>query len=234
MIRLRSIRIVLALVVVLVLGCLAIAIHRNTEPRHQGRTLTEWLHEGLKAQSEYGQYRWTERQNPQTNPDMKPITVAIKNIGPDVIPFLLEWSQVDDAPMRTKVVNWLDEHTPLHFHVQTAGERHAMARLGFLLLGDESKSALPALIRLTRARYSEHRYWAFYCLLACQPDRETLLPVLNRLVHDPDTTIQFFAAHVFHDRYPQEAEAAGVYKILPFLKEHSTNSASTTKPSPSK
>ncbi len=224
---------IIFLVAALVLGTLAISVHRNTEPRYQGHTLTEWLHTGLKARSEHFNYQLSGLQIPQPNPELE-ASSAVKQIGPDAIPFLVEWSQADDTPIRTKVVNWLDMHTPLHFHVETAGERHAMAHLGFVLLGEQAKLALPSLIRLTQAPNSEHRYWAFYCLLACQPDRETLLPVLKRLIHDPDTTIQFFAAHVFHDRYPEEAEAAGVYKILPFLKEQSTNSATTAKPEPKK
>src|ERR1700722_18748227 len=162
--RPRLIRIVLALVVVLVLGCLSLAIHRNTEPAYLNRTLTTWLREDLAGTSHsvhntFGAY-W-ESRNGQTNPPtLPPTATAIKQIGPVALPFLLEWSQADDTPMRMRVVNWLNLHTPVHFQVESAGARHAMAHLGFAMLGDEARSAWPDLIRLTDARNSEHRYWA--------------------------------------------------------------------------
>ena len=216
---------------------MAFAVHHNTEPVYQNRTLAAWLRDDLAASSRQITFssaignRW---EVSESNTTLNATAEAMKHIGPDAIPFLVEWSQADDSPIRAKVVNWLNALKYVHIQVDSAGDRHAMAHLGFTLLGNNAKPAWPALIRLTSTRNSEHRYWAFYCLLACQPDRETLRPVVARLIHDPDTTLQFFAAHVFHDRFPEEAGAAGVYKILPFLKENPTNSPATNNSAPSK
>ena len=93
---------------------------------------------------------------------------------------------------------------------------------GFGILGSDAKPAWPALIQWTSSPDFYLRYFAFTCLSKSRPDEATFLPVLLRLIHDPDRNIQEAAARVLHNRFPKDAETAGVYKTFPELKNQPT------------
>src|SRR5581483_11052027 len=84
--RLRFIRIVL----VLVLGCLTIAIFRAREPRYQGRTLSEWIKVGDDAYSAFTAHLVGYPYNElEADPGWKASSHAVRQMGTKAIPFLL-------------------------------------------------------------------------------------------------------------------------------------------------
>ena len=88
------------------------------------------------------------------------------------------------------------------------------------MLGEKSKPAWPGLVQLTYDKDENVRYSALCCLSAFKADKETYLPVLTRLVNDPSLLIKTHAAFDLSDRFPEEAEKAGVYERFPELKRN--------------
>src|SRR5581483_7455941 len=127
----KRIRIIVMVVAVVVIGVVAIVCFRAREPRYQGRTLSEWI--------------WVGTDHIETSPEWSEANNAVKQIGTNAIPFLLEWVQAEDTPQKEKVVFWLNEHAPFHFHIESSADRRFAARMGFMMLGNESKPAWPAL-----------------------------------------------------------------------------------------
>jgi len=200
--RIRQISIVAT---VILFGVLAIIIYRSREPRYQGRTLSAWIDEGRK--SSRGQPSWETARN------------AVRQMAPEVFPFLMEDIQAVDWPSKKNLIAWLKRHPSLPLKIRSAKDRHGQANFAFQLLGGTAKPVQPALLKLTYAQDAETRECAFHCLVASRPDKETIMPVFLRLIHDPDTSVQRNAALSFCIWYRQDAEAAGVYKMFPeFLK----------------
>ncbi len=222
MIRPRPIHIVVVLVVVLVLGCMSLAIFRAREPRYQGRTLSEWISDGAGALGTFRAKPNADRFHPETDPDWQVASHAVKQMAPDAIPFLLRWVEAKDPPLKVTVIDWLNHHLSFHMSARSASGDHDVAQLGFWLLGSESKPAWPVLINWTHSTEPDRRLLAFVCLTASKPDQETLMPVLLRMIHDPNKEVQFTASQVCVYMNPQAAEASGVYKMFPVLKKPPT------------
>lgn len=217
-------RLIIALVAGVILGCLSGVFFREREPRYQGRTLTEWIEysendpNGYQVTSEWirdGKLGGAAAHS-------QAASHALKQMASEAIPLLLKWVQVKPSPIESTVAGWLEKVPGLHpqFHSLVA---QGKAFDGFYMLGNDGRPAWPKLIALTYDKDPERRYWAFNCLVYSRPDKETLEPVLLRLIHDPDYTIRQFAAWAFHDGYPEDAEKAGVYKVFPSLKREETH-----------
>ncbi len=204
----------------MVLGGLGIVIYRSGEPRYQGRTLTEWIEVGSGANVKLSEQFNVDPEHPESDPAWQEASHAVKQMAPDAIPLLLKWVETEDSPQKKKAISWVRRHTPIHFQVHPAGYYHMKAISGFNLLGQEARPAWPVLIQWTYGTNRTRQLWAFECLAASKPDKEILLPVLTRLLSDPQKMIQVFAADVFHERYPREAAAAGVYKKFPYLTNY--------------
>jgi hypothetical protein len=220
----RRIRLISIVVAVILLGGMAIAIFRAREPRYQGRTLTEWIERAEPASNK----SWVHPSLTSlwlydpTDPAWQAASNAVKQIGPDAVPLLLKWAQTKDSPSKSKLIAWLHAHPSLHFQFKPADEYHFRALFGFASLGNEAKPAWPALKQMIEDRDSKCRICALNCLAKSQPDQETLLPVLLRLIHDPDRHVQYNAGLIFRSRYSRDAETAGVYKIFPGWKNFLT------------
>lgn len=210
-----------AVVVVLFCGLAASIYLRLREPRYEGRTLTEWVYSDRSA---FFQEPYPYAFHPETDPVWEAAGHAVKQMAPDAIPLLLKWVQAEDSPLKSKVNDWLYKIPYIHAKIKDEDDYHFLACRGFWLLGSEAKPAWPILIRWTdptdpdRAR----RHWALRCLVQSRPDKETLLPVLLRLIHDPDQSLKENASRTLHYLYPRDAEPAGVYKMFPDLLSERT------------
>ena len=227
------------ILLLVVLGILSFAFFHESEPRYQGRTLTEWIAYSQEmnpgAQITSGWVKEGE-DGPWLSPQWQKSSHAVKQMAPDAIPLLLKWVQVNPSPIENKLAGWLEKIPGLHFHFSSL-EAQSRAFQGFCLLRNAAKPAWPKLIALTYDKDPERRWWALNCLVYSRPDKETLEPVLRRLIHDAGTNVhfnvQYFAAWAFHDGYSQDAEAAGVYKMFPKLKNVGQLTSVHNQPAPS-
>jgi hypothetical protein len=215
----KYIRVIVIAVAVIVAGAVAIAGFRAREPRYQGRTLSEWIDEADRAAHISWNINSASHEQLEADPDWQAARHAVKQMAPEAIPFLLDWVQAEDSPQKAKAIDWINEHGPFHSRMLSDSDSWSKASLCFWLLGNEAKPAWPALVQLTCSKNRRRQQHGLYWLVASDADKATMLPVLTRLLHDPDKSIQIYAANVFQDRHPQEAETAGVYKMFPALKE---------------
>jgi|SRR5581483_857434 len=204
----KRIRLIVMVVVVMVIGVVAIACFRAREPRYQGRTLWEWIQ--------------AEGYSEQDNAGTRKARHAIKQMAPDAIPVFLKWAQAKDTPFKLKMMIWSSRYPVLHLNPYLAEEYHIMALHGFKVLGSDAKPAWPVLIQWTSAPDADRRVMGLGCLAESKPDKETLLPVLLRLIHDPDKRVQSYSAYILHYNFTQDAEASGVYKLFPEMTNRPT------------
>lgn len=217
-------RLIIALVGALLLGALVVVILPSSEPHFQGRTLTRWISEASDAEMHMANpalvtndARWLSAR------------LALKNTAPDAIPWLLKLLQTKDSRLMQNVEVWLYEIPILHLRLRNDTDKALIAKDGLRILSEDAKPAWPELIRLSHSPDPEIRIRAFWCLSESKMDKETLMPILIRLVSDPDLNVQKNVALGLDILDPKEAEAAGVYKKFPQLKPISTNQGTNSQ-----
>lgn len=219
----NRLRLITVLVLIVVLGGLAFAFFSDREPRYEERTLSDWI--------EYARPHFYAHGPRETNLVWQNSQRAVKQMGTDAIPFLLNWIRAKDSHLKAQLALLLKKHPFLHMHITDDDQLHKRAMTGFALLENDGKPAWATSSQWTESPDPERRFWAFDCLIESQADKETLLPVLKRLSHDPDTLVHDYAARQFRMRYPEEAAAAGVLNPLPNLQIFSSSfNFSTVRP----
>ena len=133
----------LGLAGVIILTALVARVIRPSEPTYQGRTLSEWLR--------------VYREGPDRR---EQASMAVRQIGTNAFPFLLDWiahdrpvSQLRNVvghllelvPWRLRPAKWVDWASN-----EPGPSRPDLAELGLQILGDQARTLLPELTRLAR------------------------------------------------------------------------------------
>ena len=107
------------------------------EPVYQGKTLTYWL-------SDF----WPGR-NPTPEKREQNI-LAVRQIGTNAIPTLLQWISARDGPLKQKMVR-ICRHPWVPFGITSSVDKNMLAASGFWILGkSQAGSAVPALVEIVR------------------------------------------------------------------------------------
>jgi len=115
-----------------------VLIRGEREPVYQGKTLTCWL-------SDF----WPGR-NPAPE-KLEQDKLAVRQIGTNAIPMLLQWISARDGPLKQKVVTWIDRHPHVPFRLESSVDKSMLAVSGFWILGkSQAGSAVPALVEIVR------------------------------------------------------------------------------------
>ncbi|EEF60946.1 HEAT repeat domain-containing protein [Pedosphaera parvula] len=126
-------RILLILLSFLLLGGLAWQVLRPREPVYQGKTLTQWLRQGIGS----------------TNAeDEKLIVKAVTIIGTNALPVLLQKIQATDSPLKLKFISLIERQSLIQLDLPTAYESRCEAFGGFFILGPLANPAVPKLAEL--------------------------------------------------------------------------------------
>lgn len=126
--------------------------------------------------------------------EMHASEVAIRAMGTNTIPVLIKWLQDGNYSNRSA------------------------ASTVFEILGEKARPATPMLVRLTKDRNEETRFYAFQCLLLTKPDKKALALALIPLVHDEDKTLSMEAAEHLIGLDIKAAKQAGVFVRFPQLR----------------
>ena len=105
------------------------------EPAYQGRTLTAWL-------------RDIEPNNPAAVGRGVQAQQAVRQIGSNAIPRLLQLLRAHDTKLKTDIVTWLQDQSGKYLGDSQASARWLMAARGFRALGKEGESAVPELRKI--------------------------------------------------------------------------------------
>jgi HEAT repeat protein len=126
-----------------------VVLVRQSEPRYQGRKLSEWLFEGYPETRD-----WIHRGLPTGPSTNEAFAKAMAHFGPRALPFLLEWTDYRGAPnLEDKLATFCGKWGPLKrlekkledWRTKQCGLAYASA-LSFVHLGAEQKrQAIPIL-----------------------------------------------------------------------------------------
>jgi hypothetical protein len=210
----KRLRLIAFIVFVLLAGMLAFYHFHNREPSYQGLTLTEWL-EGNQGAALYPMYNES---------NLVECTNAVKQMGTNAIPFLLEKLNARDNAFERHLRELLEAQSLIDLHLLRPEENHVLGCQGFGALGKDAMSAVPALDALIKDQSNPYRYEALISLIGIRPEKDIFLPILLRTLHDKDFTIRGNSANALQKLFPEEAEKAGVYDEFPSLKPGGTNS----------
>lgn len=190
------------------------------EPEYAGRTLTQWLERLI----DYG-----------GNPEVwNECADAIRQIGTNGLPLLLQMVEVPEEPWRSQV-NALGQRVGLTASVvKDDSVKKRTARIAFSILGPEAQSALPEmLLILSRCRTSEDRGFVIESIswigTAAEPAIPALVKVaqsggqtecyfvcraLARIARQPEISVPFLTDQLSHpDRWARQRAADALGKF---------------------
>jgi hypothetical protein len=107
-----------------------------TEPAHGGKKLSAWLDE-LNAMTFPGEC------DPNTRPAQ-----AVRAIGTDAIPWLLDELGIEGSALKTRLNQLLVRQSFIKFRFEDSHIRLRRAVMGFAALGPIAKPAIPSLLKL--------------------------------------------------------------------------------------
>lgn len=168
-------------------GILALAVLwqllRDREPSYQGRTLSEWVEQAGPA------YLWND-----SDEQVK----AVRAIGTNAIPTILDWISYEPSPLRKKMAE-LAETLPFGIRpdsISFAEERADRAVTVFHILGPRAQAAIPELTRLALTAPDQRR--AVRCIIALTHLGPEALPSALALVTNSPPHTRSYAILTLH------------------------------------
>jgi hypothetical protein len=197
-------------------------------PFHDGRSLTAWLDDYANPLGHVHQI--SDLRDLDFSRRMKESREAVKAIGTNALPTLLEFVQAKDSEFKKAWLRSLRNRGVIRDLFTSELEKHNMARAGFMILQKDALPAVPSLVALTTNSDPGIRMRAYDNLVIIEsPDLKSLVPVLVPFGHDPDASNRrSAAAHMqllISALTPEEAKADGVYNAFPELKPSASGAA---------
>lgn len=201
----RRIGVGLALAVVVSIVTVAWMRHRS-EPRWQGRSVTEWLLHLEQYQSESRQSRGAvvlpgtaspespeerRRRAEQARQEMEIARNALRQIGTNGFPVLGRMLEVTDSTVRKELVSWSREFPSGFWRLRSDAEWHRMGSEGFQLFGDEAISHLLGCLENGTAAGRRN---AIRLLADIRMRGPTVVPRLAAALSDSDGSVRLHAA----------------------------------------
>jgi HEAT repeat protein len=120
------------LVVILALSTIGVLLYvsRTNEPSFQGRALSQWLE---------------DIENARDDQAAEPANNAVRQIGTNAIPYLLEMMRAEDSQLKETFNTLVARAHIYRFRIPDASGKHACAFVGFCALGPQAGSAIPEL-----------------------------------------------------------------------------------------
>ena len=177
----KPVTIALAIVMVALAGVIMWQLGCVWEPIYQGKALSVWL-------EEYDNHFLF-----LNSPSRDQAKSAIRQIGTNALPVLLEWAAARDSTLKKKAMVLAKRQSLFKIHFCSADEYHARSDAGFSALGPLAKPAVPALIDLLGRGEDEVRVAAAYDLMWIGPEAQEAVPVLVKCLSDTNRLVCFRA-----------------------------------------
>jgi hypothetical protein len=132
-------RIMLAAVVLVALGGFTWLVLRPREPEYGGQSLSHWLR-GYDPRVVVG------------NKDE--VDDAIRHIGTNAIPTLLQMLRESDSPLKSKLISMIDRQNWMPIYMLPSMDKNGAASKAFIVLGPDAKDAAPSLIKIYEQKIS--------------------------------------------------------------------------------
>jgi len=176
----KRVQIALAVLLGAILGVLVWQIFRFREPVYQGKRLSVWL-------EQYGTNHWSAGQSGDLD---KQAEIAIRQIGTNAIPLYLGMMTTTEWPLKIKLMAHIPRQLLAGFYTRSVYEYRILCADGLIALGEEAKSAVPALINLLNHRDPDLRYPAVFALRSLGPVASDALPSVIAHLKDADFSVQ--------------------------------------------
>lgn len=139
------------------------------EPVYQGRRLSEWL-----AHKQDGTHVHVGTEE------------AIRQIGTNAIPTLLQMLRAHDSPLKLKLMDLAQKQHVIPIHWTSAEDHNIAATYAFQILRATASNAVPALIEIYEKRISGQSAWCVvYSLYDIGPAAQSAtIPVLAKTLTD--------------------------------------------------
>ncbi len=176
----RAKRVVLIAAVAIIIAIIGWAIFVSREPAYNGKPLSAWA-------EQYGSNHWSANRAAADEAEL-----AIRKIGTNCIPFLLELMRTTDPPLKKKLRdivprNW---HDALHLKDESGKIRRIGAH-GLNALGTNAPAAVAPLVEIARHHPDgDGRYMAVFALSRLGPAAEPAVPFLIQCLTNNDATIR--------------------------------------------
>jgi len=174
------VKIVLVVVLIaLVGGIVSQVAFCQREPAWRGKRLSRWLTDYAKGSPA----EWQEAIE------------AVHQIGTNAIPALLSMLREKDPALELKLMDLLQRHHLVRARYTPRGvRRNCLGQVGFALLGDQAKSAVPALIEIADQNISvESQGHAVLSLGSIGPQAKEAVPALLRCATNADEKLRLEA-----------------------------------------
>jgi hypothetical protein len=116
----------------------------------------------------------------QTLTDIRQIEAAVREIGTNAIPTLLNWLRADDTPIKDSFARLAARHSWMPFHPLSSRDQNLLAFGGFRILGRVASPAMPALRAMLHDDNFETRLRAAIALREIQLEPTSIYTAENR------------------------------------------------------
>jgi hypothetical protein len=141
-------------------------------------------------------------------------TQAIQAMGTNAIPCLISWLQSPDRSIFTSLL--VRQHflpVKIRPDADSNADKHFLANRGFVLLGNDARHALPALVELAQSKEASTRRRAYSVMARLNPDRETLCSAIAPLMASTNWLLNNEAGIFLYAQFPEEAEKLGIHRF---------------------
>jgi len=202
---------VIAFMVAISLGYLVTrAAGPPSEPVWRGYRLSDWLiaYDSAAPAPAGSQLPRGTRRPPDTT--SQEIEEALDGIGEKALPLLRYWLTARPGRLTRSVNRLLEQQQWTEFRFPDKHYYRILARTGFEAYNATAQPLLPELLELTESPNQENRMWAFQAAFLTLPDRNTFMDLFDRTRLPANAPIHRLAVHWLWQRFPDEAEGAGV------------------------
>jgi HEAT repeat protein len=186
-------RYTLAIVIIFMVAVIAwLALSKPAEPVYQGKPLSVWLEVYTTATDGGARSVQLGRETDE----------AVRHIGTNAIPFLLNMLQARDSALSLKIFEWAKKLPRVKIHHLSATDRIREARMAFTALGASASNAVPQLMKMYNGNdfdYSQRMILG--SLGATGPAASNAVPLLLRIAaetNNPALLISIFALGSIH------------------------------------
>jgi hypothetical protein len=173
----KWVQVVLAVLLVVLAGVIVWQVLRLREPVYQGKRLSFWLESLCKALGNQDEVDRAEQ--------------AIRHIGTNALPVLIEGLHARDTPLKQTMVEWVQKQKLVHFSFKSAYQRRCKAILGYEALGPLASAQVPSLMdTLTNDPSPDVRQDAASALAAIGPEARLAASALFHAAKDTNNAVR--------------------------------------------
>ena len=163
----------------LLLGVLGFQVLRSSEPRYQGKRLTEWL---------------ADNDTEKTREQHLAAQEAVRKVGTNALPTLVRMLRTKDSLLKGKLTALARKQPLVNFHFTGADTRRWRAVHGIYALGPAAKSAVPRIVAILEDKDPGVKITAVTALGLMQSAAESAIPSLLKILTDNDPDVRRNAA----------------------------------------